>query len=36
MLSDGIAPPVELVRPEVAQILIEHYQAEARQTAVGE
>jgi len=26
MLSEGIAPPVEFSRPEVAQILMEHYQ----------
>lgn len=26
MLSSGIAPPPEFSRPEVAQILIEHYQ----------
>ena len=36
MLADGIAPPTEIVRPEVAQILMEHYQLEARQAAVGE
>ena len=29
MLEQGIAPPAEFSRPEVAQILIEHYQAEA-------
>ena len=29
MLSDGIAPPPEFSRPEVAQILMDHYQAEA-------
>ncbi len=29
MLGDGIAPPPEFSRPEVAQILMEHYQAEA-------
>ena len=27
MLGDGIAPPVEFSRPEVAQILIEHYRS---------
>jgi sulfate adenylyltransferase len=29
MLSDGIAPPPEFSRPEVAQILMDHYRAEA-------
>ena len=29
MLSEGIAPPPEFSRPEVAQILMDHYQAEA-------
>ncbi len=29
MLSEGIAPPPEFSRPEVAQILMQHYQAEA-------
>jgi len=29
MLGDGIAPPPEFSRPEVAQILMSHYQAEA-------
>jgi sulfate adenylyltransferase len=36
MLSDGIAPPPEISRPEVAEILMAHYQAEVRQPAVGE
>jgi sulfate adenylyltransferase len=27
MLGQGIAPPKEFSRPEVAQILIEYYQA---------
>ncbi|MDG2375926.1 MAG: sulfate adenylyltransferase [Woeseiaceae bacterium] len=36
MLSEGIAPPPEFSRPEVAEILMEHYQLEARQPAVGE
>lgn len=36
MLSEGIAPPAEFSRPEVAEILMEHYQLEARQAAVGE
>ena len=36
MLSEGIAPPAEFSRPEVSQILMEHYQLEARQAAVGE
>ncbi len=31
MLGEGIAPPPEFSRPEVAQILMEHYQAEAIQ-----
>ena len=29
MLGDGIAPPPEFSRPEVARILMDHYQAEA-------
>jgi len=29
MLGDGIAPPPEFSRPEVAQILMDHYQLEA-------
>ena len=36
MLSKGIAPPPEFSRPEVAEILMAHYQAEVRQAAVGE
>jgi len=46
MLSEGIAPPPEFSRPEVAEILMAHYQSdqdktdqdkqEARQAAVGE
>jgi len=36
MLSEGIAPPPEFSRPEGAEILMEHYQLEARQAAVGE
>ena len=36
MLSEGIAPPPEFSRPEVAEILMEHYQLEARQAVVGE
>ncbi|MGI9205268.1 MAG: sulfate adenylyltransferase [Woeseiaceae bacterium] len=36
MLCEGIAPPPEFSRPEVAQILMDHYQLEVRQTAVGE
>ena len=36
MLAEGLAPPAEIVRPEVAQILMDYYQQEARQTAVGE
>ncbi len=30
MLGQGIAPPPEIARPEVAQILIDHYQLESR------
>ena len=29
MLGAGIAPPPEFSRPEVAKILMDHYQAEA-------
>ena len=29
MLSEGIAPPPEFSRPEVAEILMEHYQTDA-------
>jgi sulfate adenylyltransferase len=36
LLGNGIAPPPEFSRPEVAQILMEHYQLEDRLTAVGE
>lgn len=36
MLGQGIAPPPEFSRPEVAQILMEHYQLEDRQAAVGQ
>lgn len=36
MLGQGIAPPPEFSRPEVAQILMEYYQLEERQAAVGE
>jgi len=36
MLSKGIAPPPEFSRPEVAEILMKHYQLEARPPAVGE
>lgn len=35
LLANGIAPPPEIVRSEVAQILMEHYQLEDRQAAVG-
>jgi sulfate adenylyltransferase len=31
MLGEGIAPPPEFSRPEVAKILMDHYQAEAIQ-----
>lgn len=33
MLENGIAPPAEFSRPEVAQILIEHYRAERDRSA---
>ena len=33
MLEQGIAPPAEFSRPEVAQILIEHYRSEAGRSA---
>ena len=36
LLSEGVAPPREISRPEVAQILIDHYQIGEEQTAVGE
>ena len=36
MLVQGIAPPPEFSRPEVAQILMDYYQVEERQAAVGE
>lgn len=36
LLGSGIAPPPEFSRPEVARILMEHYQLEDRQAAVGE
>lgn len=36
LLGQGIAPPPEFSRPEVAQILMDHYQLEERQAAVGE
>ena len=36
MLSEGIAPPPEFSRPEVAEILMAHYQSESRKAAVGE
>jgi sulfate adenylyltransferase len=36
MLSEGVAPPPEFSRPEVAEILMDHYRREAQQTAVGE
>jgi sulfate adenylyltransferase len=29
MLGDGIAPPPEFSRPEVAQILMDYYQLES-------
>ncbi|MDH4107560.1 MAG: sulfate adenylyltransferase [Gammaproteobacteria bacterium] len=33
MLEQGIAPPVEFSRPEVAEILMEYYQAEKKKSA---
>ncbi|MDA0679446.1 MAG: sulfate adenylyltransferase [Proteobacteria bacterium] len=36
MLGQGIAPPPEFSRPEVAQILMDYYQLEDRKAAVGE
>ena len=36
MLAQGIAPPAEIVRPEVAKILMDYYQQAERQAAVGE
>lgn len=33
MLGDGIAPPPEFSRPEVARILMDHYQSEAVQAS---
>ena len=33
MLEDGIAPPAEFSRPEVAQILIDHYRSAAEKPA---
>ena len=33
MLEQGIAPPPEFSRPEVAEILIQHYRAEAEKSA---
>lgn len=36
MLGEGIAPPPEFSRPEVAEILMEYYQLEDRKAAVGE
>ena len=33
MLEQGIAPPAEFSRPEVAQILIDHYRSEAKKSA---
>ena len=29
MLGNGIAPPPEVARPEVAQILMDHYKTDA-------
>jgi sulfate adenylyltransferase len=36
LLSQGIAPPAELTRPEVARILMDHYQVEDRDRAANE
>jgi len=36
MLAKGITPPPEIVRPEVAQILMDYYQLEDKQGAVAE
>jgi sulfate adenylyltransferase len=36
MLSEGISPPPEISRPEVAEILMEHYRAEDRKAVIGE
>jgi sulfate adenylyltransferase len=36
LLSQGIAPPAELTRPEVARILMDHYQVEDRARAANE
>ena len=35
MLSEGITLPPEFARPEVAEILMEHYRMQVKQTAVG-
>jgi sulfate adenylyltransferase len=35
LLSEGVAPPPEIARPEVAEILMQHYRLEAGQPAVG-
>jgi sulfate adenylyltransferase len=36
MLGQGVAPPPEFSRPEVAQILMDYYQLEDRRAAIGE
>lgn len=36
MLGKGIAPPPEIVRTEVAQILMDYYQLQGKQAAAGE
>lgn len=36
MLAEGSAPPKEIVRPEVAQILMDYYRSEDSGTATGE
>jgi sulfate adenylyltransferase len=33
MLGDGIAPPPEFSRPEVAQILMDHYRSDGTEAA---
>ncbi len=35
LLSEGVAPPAEFTRPEVAQILMDHYQLEATDRAAN-
>ena len=35
LLSEGVAPPAEFTRPEVAQILMDHYELEATDRAAN-